>query len=397
MRARGLLITLAAACATPPESDYVPGGQGLPVATRAAYRLALERERNGDLAGALEVFARLCAEHPLRIAFHLRRVRLARAHGGSEAAAALYEPPPPGVDAERAGVFAQFARIGEEDLAGRKTLLEFAAEREPRESYWRLAMADVEVTAHQELLERARTERGLGRAQSAAETDAEAGAVLERARGHAEAALALDAGLAEAHVLLGYIATARADLQPEIEQRDHWRALADGHYTDALGLDPGSLPALLNRAENHLYFDRYAEAAKDLRRAAELAPGQPLVWTNLGYTYYALGQLSLAVASYREALRLVPGNARARAALSDCLRRQGETEPAVEELERAERDAGEDRPLRAEIAFKLAAIHEHEKRYREAVQYYKEHIDLGGRDAAKARSRIRHIYESAYE
>jgi len=397
MHARALLIALAAACASPPESDYVPGGHGLPGGARAAYRLALERERNGDLPGALEVFARLCAEHPLRIAFHMRRVRLARAHAGSEAAAALYEPPPPGVDEERAGVLAQFARIGEDDLAGRKTLLEFAAEREPFEPYWRLAMTDVEVSAHQQLLERARTERELGRAQAAAETDVEASAVLERARAHAEAALALDAGLAEAHVLLGYLATARADLQQEIEPRDHWRAVADGHYTDALGIDPGSLPALLNRAENHLYFDRYAEAAKDLRRAAELAPGQPLVWNNLGYTYYALGQLGLAVSSYREALRLVPGNARARAALSDCLRRQGDSEAAVEELGRARRDAGEDRPLRAEIAFKLAAIHEHEKRYGEAVEQYEEHIRLGGRDQAKARSRIRHIYESAYE
>ncbi len=397
MSGRALLISLAAACASMPSSEYVPGGEGLPGSARVAYRLALERERNGDLPGALAIFAQLCTEHPLRISFHLRRVRLARARMGSEAAAALYEPPPPGVDAERAGIFAQFARIPEEDLAGRKTVLEFAAEREPTEPYWRLAMADVEVTAHQQLVERARTERGLGRAQAAAVTDVEAGAVLDRARQLAEAALSLDAGFAEAHVLLGYIGTALADLQQEMEQRDHWRAVADGHYTDALALDPGSLPALLNRAENHLYFDRYAEAAKDLRRAAELAPRQPLVWTNLGYTHYALGQLGPAVASYREALLLEPADARARTALSDCLRRQGDMEGAVGELERARDDAAEDRPLRAEIAFKLAAIHEYERRYAEAVQQYEAHIELGGRDAAKARSRIRHIYESAYE
>jgi hypothetical protein len=56
-----------------------------------------------------------------------------------------------------------------------------------------------------------------------------------------------------------------------------------------------------------------------------------------------------------------------------------------------------DRVLEAEIAFKLAAIHEFERRYREAVKEYEHHIELGGHDAAKARSRIRHIYEGTAE
>jgi hypothetical protein len=82
--------------------------------------------------------------------------------------------------------------------------------------------------------------------------------------------------------------------------------------------------------------------------------------------------------------------------LSDCLHGD-EPELALEELERARGDAGDDRALLAEIAFKMAAIQEHERRYEDAVLNYQRHIDLDGRDAAKARSRIRHIYEHAYE
>ena len=73
---------------------------------------------------------------------------------------------------------------------------------------------------------------------------------------------------------------------------------------------------------------------------------------------------------------------------------------ALGELERAREDGGDDDALQAEIAFKLGAIHEFERRYRRAVQEYELHIHHGkraGTSGSKARSRIRHIIEHAYE
>ncbi|MHC4932657.1 MAG: tetratricopeptide repeat protein, partial [Planctomycetota bacterium] len=182
-----------------------------------------------------------------------------------------------------------------------------------------------------------------------------------------------------------------------IDSRDQWREKAEEHYLQAVHIDPGSVAARLDLAENYLYFDRYSEAADHLLDASALAPSEPMIWNNLGFTYYATGRLSSAVSCYEKALELEPQNARSRTALSDCLRRLGRVSDAAAELTRAREDAGEDRDLQAEIAFKLGAIHEHESRYRQAVQEYRRHVDLGGKDTAKARSRIRSIYETAFE
>ena len=47
--------------------------------------------------------------------------------------------------------------------------------------------------------------------------------------------------------------------------------------------------------------------------------------------------------------------------------------------------------------FKLAAIYEFAGRYRDAIDEYERYIQLGGPESAKARSRVRHIFENAFE
>ncbi|MFQ5845882.1 MAG: hypothetical protein ACE5JG_12940, partial [Planctomycetota bacterium] len=70
---------------------------------------------------------------------------------------------------------------------------------------------------------------------------------------------------------------------------------------------------------------------------------------------------------------------------------------ATDQLLQARRDAAGDPKLLAVSAFKLGALYEHAREYRRAIDYYEEHIELGGAHSAKARSRIRHIYEHAFE
>jgi tetratricopeptide (TPR) repeat protein len=388
----GLLLLLLAGCATTPPG-YVPGGEGLAADARADYRRALEEERGGDPAAALRILDDLCARHPVRLGFHLARIRVARIALGPEAAAALYEPPPQGVDADRAGVLASLARLSPDDVAHRKEVLGFIAEKEPLEATWPLALAEVELQAYEADVARAERERKLGRVQDSAESFAEAEAVLDRARGLSERALALDARFAEAHVMLGYLDTREADVARDVERRDALRRQAEEHYLAALEIDPECLPALLNIAETYLYFDQIDSAGRMLQRAIDLAPRAPLLWNTMGVRYHAVGQHSAAAACYRKSLELDPANARTRAALADCLSSQEDMEEAARELERARADAGEDRELQAMIAFKLGAIHEHEERYAEAIREYERHIELGGEDSAKARSRIRNIYE----
>jgi len=395
---RGLwLLLLLAACTGPKREPYVPRGEGLESDARVGYRKALRYEYAGEKRKALALLDELCTEYPLRLGFHFRRLRLKRELDGTEAAAALYRPPPPGVDAFRAEVLATLALLPEDDLQERRSVLDYAAKREPTSPYWRLALAEVHVAAHEVQVARSATERELGRIRTAEQLDEEAVSLLDRAREDAAAALQLDEGFAEAEQMLGYIDTRYADLSLGMRERDRRREAAAAHYARALELDPESVPALLNSAENQLYFDRYSEAARMLETAAKIAPGEPLVWNNLGYAYYAIGRLSEARACYTEALRVGDGAPRIRAALGDVLQQQGDLDEAIEEFARARREAEGDRALQAQVTFKIAAIHEHEERYREAVTEYRHYIELDGRESAKAESRIRHIYASAYE
>lgn len=393
-------LVLLAACASTPKSDYVPGGAGLPPDARLDYRRALYLEHSGERERALQKLADLCSRHPTRLGFHLRRLRLARLVLGAEKAAAIYADPPPGVDRLRGEILMRLAATDERDLADRADILQFALRNEPAEPFWHLALADVELAGHAPLAERAEGTRKQGKVREAETEMRRVRAYLDRAAERAEKALALDPLLAEAHILIGYICTRRADVADQPAERLKWRKTAADRYGRALALDPESLPALLNNAENQLYFDRYSDAVKDLRAAARVAPGVPLIWSNLGALYYRIGRLADAFASYETALRLDPLAARARAAYADCLQRRGDLTRAMRELERAREDGGDDDALQAEIAFKLGAIHEFERRYRRAVHEYELHIHHGkraGTSGAKARSRIRHIIEHAYE
>jgi tetratricopeptide (TPR) repeat protein len=389
-------VLLLVACTAPPKSDYVPGGEGLPARARADYRRAVGRERQGDIDGSLAVLDELSSRYPLRLGIHLHRLRLTLAHRGVEAAVALYDPPPPGVDPSRADILVRLARAPEKGVPERMAILESATALEPMNPFWRLALAHVLLTAHDIVVERAEREHALGRIQASAASYMEAAHIVEEARQEAETALQYDETLKEAHLLLGFLWTRKADLAADRESSDPPRDTAEYHYAMALELDPASLTGHLNLAENLIYFDRYKEAAEHLKDAVLLAPNEPMAWNNLAYAYHAIGKLDKSVKCYRKALALDPKNARVRTALSDGLRRLDQPEEALRQLEQARRDAGEDRALLAHIAFKMAAIHEHEGRYREAIAEFQRHIDLGGEDAAKAKSRIRHMYEEAY-
>ena len=261
-----LLLILASCSQAPRDEGYVPGGTDLPGSAQDAYRQALLHEWQGERAEAMRIQEDLARRYPLRLAFHLRRLRLARELKGSEGSAAFYEPPPPGVDAQRAEILATLARLPPDEVAKQREVLAFAVQREPKEPWWRLALADVELSSHESVSARADRERELGRVEASEALVVEAQEDLDRARAEAEEALQLDPGIAEGETLLGYIYSRRADLAGGIEERDKWRRLAGEHYTAALTLDPVDLPALLNAAENSIYFDEFEDAAKLLKQ-----------------------------------------------------------------------------------------------------------------------------------
>jgi tetratricopeptide (TPR) repeat protein len=106
---------------------------------------------------------------------------------------------------------------------------------------------------------------------------------------------------------------ARGDLSAAIE-----------HYRRGLTFTPENLTALLLIAHLHLRRSEYTAALEYLERARRVAPDSPDVASGLGWAYYRLNKLDLAVREWKRSLALRPSTEVARA------------------LERAQRDLEEE-------------------------------------------------------
>jgi protein O-mannosyl-transferase len=129
--------------------------------------------------------------------------------------------------------------------------------------------------------------------------------VLEQQRGHPELAeseyrLALNytmdpTEMAQAHSNLGFL----------LLGRNHLKA-AEDQFTAALQVNPDKQNSLLGRGMAEYKQSKFDAAAKDLTRAAQMAPSVPVnFW--LGMTLEAKAQPQAAEAAYEAALRLAPG------------------------------------------------------------------------------------------
>jgi Flp pilus assembly protein TadD len=170
------------------------------------------------------------------------------------------------------------------------------------------------------------------------------------------------AGTAYASFWVPAHAAATENWAGDQELRLHHARLAEAFFRRAVASDPGSTPARLNLArallslgraqearevldavlcddpddaDTHLllgflcrYEGRPLDAANHLRRAGELAPDHPLVYSALGAVLLEQHDEE-GIAAYREALRIAPTNAAAHANLGLLLARAGHCEEAI--------------------------------------------------------------------
>ena len=118
-----------------------------------------------------------------------------------------------------------------------------------------------------------------------------------RARATAEQALALDPGLADAHVVLGRVAHARADF-----------TAAEDHYQRALAINPADARIYQRRAELLMRRGRHDEAIASARLAAELDPVSPGAYNDLAAVYAAADRYEEALKANEDALRFAPAH-----------------------------------------------------------------------------------------
>lgn len=121
-------------------------------------------------------------------------------------------------------------------------------------------------------------------------------ALLGEARGEAQAALRLDAGLPAAHRALA-LASLHLD----------WNFEAAGKALErALAVAPEDASTYMTLASYHSALSHHDEAIAAARRAAELDPASLLVLSDLGFFYLAAGRFEEAIVASRDSLDVEP-------------------------------------------------------------------------------------------
>jgi serine/threonine protein kinase/tetratricopeptide (TPR) repeat protein len=134
---------------------------------------------------------------------------------------------------------------------------------------------------------------------------------------------------------------------------DYDRALRS--YDRLVHLDPAAFVVVsYNRALIFLYQEKYAEATRELDRAASVEPNNPLLKGVRALVMFYQGQVDAAVVLLREVLAAHPSLHGVRPTLAMCLAKQGNHEAARAELnEDVKRTASVD----PDIAYAVAGVH----------------------------------------
>jgi protein O-GlcNAc transferase len=181
---------------------------------------------------------------------------------------------------------------------------------------------------------------------------------LEQAAEEHEAALAVDAGLVQAHVNL-------IRLYGQLGKPEK----AEEHYRAAIALDP-------NLAEIHYNYGvllagagREREAAEAFRRAIELKPAYSEAHNNYAYLLMTSGDLEGAAREYEAAIESRPDYRAAHFNLARILVNQGRTLEAIKHLEQTLTPDDEEAPR---CLYALGAAHARAGHREEALRYMRE-------------------------
>jgi serine/threonine-protein kinase len=148
----------------------------------------------------------------------------------------------------------------------------------------------------------------------------------------ARRALELDEGLAEGHVVLGFV---KQDL--DLDPRG-----AEQEFNKAIELDPNFATAhhwyciLLRR-----YFGRMDQALSEIQKAQELDPLSPVIAVNVAETYVLKKDYSRGISELRKLIELDPTFALAHNSLGTIYLSTGNFQSAVEEFETVRKIVGQ--------------------------------------------------------
>jgi TolB-like protein/Flp pilus assembly protein TadD len=154
-------------------------------------------------------------------------------------------------------------------------------------------------------------------------------AIYERARGHAERALALSPSIAEAHAMLS-----------QLHRVLDWDwAASETAGRRAIALDPTNPDVLTFTAFNALVLGRFEDAERQLRTAITRDPLNTYVIWTLAVTLFTVDRLAEAEGLLRNLLQIAPGFAETRPTLARVLVAEGKAQEALAVIQQ-EREPG---------------------------------------------------------
>jgi Flp pilus assembly protein TadD len=119
---------------------------------------------------------------------------------------------------------------------------------------------------------------------------------------------------------------------------------------------PDPYAALIHKGVSDARQGELQAAVAAFRRASDIDPGNPLAWTNLGVVLIRLGDEARGLEAFRRALRSAPGYSEAHRNFAVALDRQGRRAEAARHYRAFLELSGIDDPARTSVTARLREI-----------------------------------------
>ncbi len=265
-----------------------------------------------------------------------------------------------------------------------------AVDAEPREPWWRLARAEVELTEADAWNVRRREAIESGDRAAESKAHGQARGALARAEPDLRAAGRLDPRLAEAELYLGHLRALEGDLLGGAAAQRAAYGAAAAAFERCVALAPSLAAGWAGLCDVRARLGALDEALAAGAQAARLEPDDPEARLALARLLAEADRPVEAVEQYRAAAALRPEDPEPWLRLGDVLAGEERYEQALEAYAQAERRD----PDEVEVHARVGAIHEHRGRRAAAQAAYQRYLDQGGPRRQEIGRRLERLVEA---